>query len=136
MPKNIYLIIKIYQNVNTDSNVPTKYELDQGILVGTLVLCFWWTHFLLQRYFGPRVYQMGSRVISLVRQSVSQSVSLSLNSSEIAHQFFLKFCIKLGVNKVKKSDTARNMKKILIRALRGIKYKKLGSFDIFSETSH
>ena len=53
-------------------------------------------------FFGPRVYPMGSMVIALVRPLVRPSVSPSLNISETAHSIFLKLCMKLGVNKVKK----------------------------------
>ena len=47
---------------------------------------------------GPRVYPMGSMVIALVRRLVGPS----LNILETAHSIFLKLCMKLGVNKVKK----------------------------------
>ena len=38
---------------------------------------------------------------------IRYSVHLSLNISETAHYLLLKFCMKLRVNKVKKSNTAR-----------------------------
>ena len=38
---------------------------------------------------------------------IRYSVHLSLNISETAHYLLLKFCMKLWVNKVKKSNTAR-----------------------------
>ena len=56
-------------------------------------------------HFEPRVYLMGSIVIALVCPS--------LNISETDHQFFLKFCTKLGFNKVEKV-TRPEFKKILI----------------------
>ena len=54
-------------------------------------------------------------------------VFLSLNISEIAHYFFLKLCMKVEVNRIKKRHD---------RVLRGNKCQKLGFFDTFSETIH
>ena len=47
---------------------------------------------------------MGSIVIALVSPSICGpwSIRSSLNISETAHYFFLKICMELGVNKVKK----------------------------------
>ena len=44
----------------------------------------------------------GSIVIALVSPSVGPLVRQSLNISETAHSIFLKLCMKIGVNKVKK----------------------------------
>ena len=69
---------------------------------------YFWTPGLSDGVHGPRVYLMGSMVIALVRRSVGPSVRsilsvrLSLNILETAHSIFLKLCMKLGVNKVKK----------------------------------
>ena len=71
----------------------------------------WNPHLILVVFsvFGPRVYQMESLVIALVSwlvcPSIGPSVGPSLNISETAYQFFLKLCIKVEVNKVKKLQT-------------------------------
>ena len=61
--------------------------------------------------FGSRVYPMGSIVIALVGPLVCPSIGFPLNISETAHLSFPKLCMKLGDNKVKKSDTAAILKK-------------------------
>ena len=91
---------------------------------------------ILLSYIGPRVYPMGSMVIALVRPLVRPSVSPSLNISKTAHSIFLKLCMKLGVNKVKKVTRPEFGKKILIRGLRGIKCQKFRFLDIFTGTGH
>ena len=53
---------------------------------------------------------VGSSVYSLVRPSVHPS----LNISETAHSIFLKLCMKLRVNKVKKVTRPEFLKKTLI----------------------
>ena len=53
-------------------------------------------------------------------------VCLSLNILKTAHQFFLKLCMELGINKVKKVTRSKFWKNILIRGLMGIKCKDLG----------
>ena len=45
--------------------------------------------------------------------------------------FFSKICIKFWMNKLKNSDTAGILKKVLIQGLRGIKFQKLGSWIFF-----
>ena len=61
------------------------------------------TFFFHCTYIRPWIYLMGSVLITLVGPSVCQSVvHPSLYVSETSHQFFLKVCMKLIVNKVKK----------------------------------
>ena len=50
-------------------------------------------------HFGPQVHLTGSLLITLV---VRLSLFPSLNISETGHQLFLKFCMKLGINEIKK----------------------------------
>ena len=92
---------------------------------------FFKQNFLL-KYFGPHVYLTGSYVVTLVCPSV---LGLSLNISETSDYFFLKFCIRLGVNKIKNVAQPKFWKKILIHGLRGFKCQKFVFFDIFAETA-
>ena len=61
----------------------------------------------------------GFLVITLVCLSVCPSVCPSSNISETAHQFFLKLCMKLGVNKIKKVTWQGFRKKNLIQGIKG-----------------
>ena len=88
---------------------------------------------------NPGFTRGGSLVINLIIISVL-SVFLcngsSLNISETALWSFLKLCMKLGISKVKKSDTAGILRKISIRVLMGQEFMggthtPLRSFLIF-----
>ena len=68
-----------------------------------------------------------------VRFSLCPLVRPSLDISETAHSFFLKLSMKLGVNKVKKSDTAEILQHL---GIKGDKWQKLVFLDIFSETRY
>ena len=74
--------------------------------------------------FGPRVYPMGS---ILVRLSVCLSVIEYLRDCPLV---FLKLCMKLGFNKVKKVMLTKFWKKNLNAGIKGIKYQNLGFLEI------
>ena len=90
-------------------------------------------NYILDYHIGPRVYQMGSMVIALVRPSASRSVFKYLGDRSLV---FSETLHEVRGQLSKENDTTGILKKILIWGLRGIKCQKFGFFDIFLESAH
>ena len=73
---------------------------------------------------------VGSYEISLVSQSVSKSVS-NTHFSELAHEIFLIFCMKLGVHKCRKVTEPDFSRKKTISLFLGKKESKLAQNRVF-----
>ena len=120
------------QNKNRDKWNHIKQHWDTYFIPVPILLpltLYWEEERPRSYYFGPWVYPMGSIVIVLVSTFVrpfsSPSVLIYLGNRWLV---FLKLCMKLGVNKVKKVTRPEFWEKILIWGL-----QQLGFWTFFSK---
>ena len=80
--------------------------------------------------FGYQDYVKASLIIAIVPSGYLWSVSIP----ETAHYFFLKFCMKVGADKIREV-THPKLKRKVIRRLRGFCVKNSDIWTFFSETA-